>query len=122
MAKKLTAPVPTVENLRDLVNHMYIHSGYRDNGYDKMDVEQRDLYLFISGRTKTCDECGRKVYYAEDENPISIATAALTRLAAPRNCGCVPCVGQCISSEALLLETETMRSIAREALKGMGVD
>ena len=65
--KPMAKPKPTVTNLRDLVKHMYIYAGYRDNGYDKMSREQRDLYLFVTGREKTCDECGQTITYAEDE-------------------------------------------------------
>lgn len=60
-------PQVTVATLRDLVMHMYIHSGYRDNGYDKMTREQRDLYLYVTGREKVCENCGQAVPYAEDE-------------------------------------------------------
>lgn len=67
MAKRITEPVPTVDNLKDLVMHMYLHSGYRDNGYDKMSREERDLYLFVTNREKKCDECGHVITYAKDE-------------------------------------------------------
>lgn len=67
MATKRKPPSVTVEKLRELVMHMYIHSGYRDNGYDKMSREQRDLYLFVTDRQKTCEECGHAIQYAKDE-------------------------------------------------------
>ena len=64
---RLLCPKPTVANLRDLAMHMYIHAGYRDNGYDKMTREMRDLYLYVTGRDKVCDECGQTIPYADDE-------------------------------------------------------
>lgn len=56
-----------VSALQGLVMHMYVHSGYRDNGYDKMSREQRDLYLRVTGRKRTCGECGQAVLWAGDE-------------------------------------------------------
>lgn len=60
-------PNDSPEKLKDLIMHMWIHSGYRDNGYDKMTREQRDLYNFVTGREATCENCGQRIYYAEDE-------------------------------------------------------
>lgn len=69
MTKKKGPPIPviTTHSLRGLVMHMYIHSGYKDGGYDKMSREMRDLYLFVTDRKKTCDECGQTVVYSDDE-------------------------------------------------------
>lgn len=64
---EMKPPVVTLEALRDLVNHMHIHAGYRDCGYDKMSREQRDLYLYVTNRKKVCEECGQEVAYADDE-------------------------------------------------------
>jgi hypothetical protein len=36
--------------LRDLVTHMWVHDGYRRNGYDKMTRKQRALYDSIVGK------------------------------------------------------------------------
>lgn len=33
-----------VESLRDLVRHMWIHSGYKDCGYEQMSSAQKGLY------------------------------------------------------------------------------
>lgn len=33
--------------LKDLVHHAWIHSGYRDCGFDKMTTEQRRLYRAV---------------------------------------------------------------------------
>lgn len=33
--------------LKDLVHHAWIHSGYRDCGFDKMTTEQRRLYRSV---------------------------------------------------------------------------
>jgi len=46
--------------------------------------------------------------------------AALDRLSRERDCGCVPCHGQCTSREALLIEAAAMRDIAVEALSETG--
>jgi hypothetical protein len=43
---------------------------------------------------------------------------ALERLSRPRDCGCVPCRGQCTDNESLLIEGDEMRHIARTALAG----
>lgn len=40
---------------------------------------------------------------------------ALERIARPRDCGCWPCRGQCESQEALLIEADAIRDIARLA-------
>lgn len=40
-----------VEALRDLVRHCWIHSGYRNCGYDQMSAEQRALYDAIIEET-----------------------------------------------------------------------
>lgn len=42
--------------------------------------------------------------------------AALKRITAPRDCGCVPCVGHCSSQSALEIEVDAMRDIAAEAI------
>jgi hypothetical protein len=55
------------EALVDLVRHTNIYSGYRDNGYDKMDKKMRHLYNHINGRTERCEECGQIIPRAEDE-------------------------------------------------------
>jgi hypothetical protein len=39
--KKLAARVTALE---DLVGHCWVHSGYRDCGYDQMDSNMRELY------------------------------------------------------------------------------
>jgi hypothetical protein len=44
--------------------------------------------------------------------------SALRQIAVERDCGCVPCRGQCTSKESLLVEADDMRAIARAALKG----
>jgi hypothetical protein len=33
--------------LKDLIHHAWIHSGYRDCGFDKMTTEQRRLYRAV---------------------------------------------------------------------------
>lgn len=33
--------------LKDLIHHAWIHSGYRDCGFDKMTVDQRRLYKAV---------------------------------------------------------------------------
>jgi hypothetical protein len=45
---------------------------------------------------------------------------ALLKIAAPPSCGCVPCVGQCRSQEALEFAIEGMREIARDAITKAG--
>jgi hypothetical protein len=42
----------TVESLRDLVRHCWVHSGYPDCGYTHMTTEQRALYCQVIGRAK----------------------------------------------------------------------
>ena len=46
--------------------------------------------------------------------------SALDRLSRERDCGCVPCRGQCTSRESLLIEAAVMRDIAVEALSETG--
>jgi hypothetical protein len=41
---------------------------------------------------------------------------ALARIAAPLDCGCVPCCGQCRSQYALEIELEERQDIARAAI------
>ena len=36
--------------LRDLIIHMWVHDGYRRNGYDKMTRKQRELFDSIVGK------------------------------------------------------------------------
>lgn len=47
---------------------------------------------------------------------LSERTKGLAQLSQPRDCGCVPCRGQCVSQESLLIENDNMRDIARKAL------
>jgi hypothetical protein len=56
-----------LEDLKRLVQHCYLYSGYRDCGYVKMDRGQRRLYNSINDRPDTCESCGQAIYYSEDE-------------------------------------------------------
>lgn len=47
----LRALADEVERLRDLVVHMHVHSGYRDNGYMQMTTPQKALYDAIWQRS-----------------------------------------------------------------------
>ena len=47
----LRALADEVERLRELVVHMHVHSGYRDNGYMQMTTPQKDLYDAIWQRS-----------------------------------------------------------------------
>lgn len=42
--------------------------------------------------------------------------AAMKKIAAPRDCGCRPCRGQCESAEYLLVWIEEVRDLARAAI------
>lgn len=42
--------------------------------------------------------------------------AACERIARPRECGCNPCRGQCMSQEVLIIEADEMRELARAAI------
>jgi hypothetical protein len=44
--------------------------------------------------------------------------AALKRIAAPQECGCRPCVGQCLADESAKIELEGIRDLAAAALDG----
>lgn len=45
LQSKKEAPVnQQVESLRDLVRHMWIHSGHKDCGYEQMSGVQKSLY------------------------------------------------------------------------------
>jgi len=55
------------EALVDLVRHINVYTGYRDNGYDKMDKKMRHLYNRILQRDEKCEECGQFIPRAEDE-------------------------------------------------------
>jgi plasmid stabilization system protein ParE len=44
-------------------------------------------------------------------------TEALERISRPPDCGCVPCTGDCRGLEALEIETDAHRDIARAALE-----
>ena len=59
---------------------------------------------------------GSGVDFVDLANRCGTAEKALKRIAAPRECGCRPCVGQCRSAEALEIENEGLRDIARTAL------
>jgi hypothetical protein len=48
--------------------------------------------------------------------------ALLKKIAAPINCGCVPCRGQCSSKEALEIELEGRKYLALQAIEAMGID
>lgn len=44
----------------------------------------------------------------------------LKKIAAPMDCGCVPCRGQCRSAEALQIEIDAIKDMASEALAREG--
>lgn len=56
--------------------------------------------------------CVRSIYMESETR----AVKALRRIAEQPSCGCVPCTGQCRSQEALAIELDAIRDIAREAL------
>lgn len=47
----LRALADEVERLRDLIVHMHVHSGYRNNGYMQMTTPQKALYDAIWQRS-----------------------------------------------------------------------
>jgi hypothetical protein len=47
------------------------------------------------------------------------AERALTRLASPHACGCLPCTGQCVSQESLKITLDAIRDEARAALSNL---
>ena len=49
--KTLSAMADEIERLRDLIAHMHVHSGYRDNGYMQMTTPQKELYDAIWNRS-----------------------------------------------------------------------
>lgn len=42
---------------------------------------------------------------------------ALLRISRSHDCGCWPCVGQCVSQESLAITVDAMRDLASETLK-----
>lgn len=82
--------------------------------------------LMVGGTPRLPDD--RLSEFGEDEMPGEVVrklreerdalAAALARIAAPLDCGCNPCRGQCQSELALKLIIEGLQDIATEALSG----
>ena len=62
-----------------------------------------------------CEFCGANDHMAKIMR--AAMAKALHRIDQPRDCGCRPCTGQCTSREALLIEIDEIKDIARSAYK-----
>jgi hypothetical protein len=94
-----------VERLEDLLNELgwaYIEVGtgasdmQTSDDVERLTKEITDMFASLRGMREALERIGR-----------------------PRDCGCVPCRGQCTSQEALLIEAEAMRDLALAALSGI---
>lgn len=66
--------------------------------------------------------CGRRIRRVSTptdprDAEIERLRGALRQIAAPHDCGCNPCRGQCRSQEALAITVDELRDAARAALK-----
>lgn len=58
--------------LRNLIEHCWVHSGYRDCGYIQMTTEEKALYDRVIGRDKRpfkCEGCSQGDYCPDPECP-----------------------------------------------------
>ena len=51
LKRKLKLAMRLNYRLQDLVRHCWVHSGYKDCGYNQMDTPQRSLYCDVICRT-----------------------------------------------------------------------
>lgn len=58
-------------DLRSLIKHCWVHSGYQDCGYKQMTSEQKALYDKVIGRAEPfeCEGCSRGEYCPDPNCP-----------------------------------------------------
>ena len=64
-----------------------------------------------------CDALQQRLTVAEQR--VGVMEKALTRIARPHDCGCLPCTGDCTSKLSLEITVDGMRETAELALKGL---
>lgn len=92
----MTAPADIVERLDERIGVVHSH--------------------YISDDMQTLMDAKAEIESLRSSN--ARLSEALGRIDVPRDCGCRPCVGQCTSREALLIEVDAIKDIARTALSG----
>ena len=89
----------------------------RELAQEQLDTAKTLTPMYSSGLIATCRaDAAALLAGAEALEAVEVAKAALKKIAAGIDCGCVACMGKCRSESVLAIELEGRQDVATAAL------